>query len=118
MGGVGRGGMNQAADVRLVQRLLNDSRGRGRLVLLVDDGLVGPKTIAAIELYQRSCGLTADGRVDRGGPTIRRLLNEHVAALSAGIIPSALPVTAAAMPPISAQLLTDALAAYWQGLKK
>lgn len=65
-GSVGRGGQNQASDVRAVQAAL----GIGA------DGKCGPQTIAAIEAYQRdTLGLAKpDGRVDPGGNTEQRLV--------------------------------------------
>lgn len=73
---VGRGGRNfPPSDVMTVQYLLNcipASRG-GPIPELVVDGAVGPKTIAAIEKFQRSLGGYADGRVDPGGGTLRAL---------------------------------------------
>jgi peptidoglycan hydrolase-like protein with peptidoglycan-binding domain len=73
---VGRGGRNfPASDVMTVQYLLNcvpAARG-GPVPELAVDGAVGPKTIAAIEKFQRSLGGFADGRVDPGGATLRAL---------------------------------------------
>jgi len=69
-GSVGKGGANRPDDVRLVQELLNQS---GRSV--GTDGLIGPKTIAAIEAFQRSVvGMSnPDGRIDPGGKTFQAL---------------------------------------------
>ena len=73
---VGRGGRNfPPSDVMTVQYLLNcvpASRGGPSPELMVD-GASGPKTIAAIEKFQRSKGGFADGRVDPGGATLRAL---------------------------------------------
>lgn len=73
---VGRGGRNfPPADVMTVQYLLNcvpAARG-GPAPELTVDGAVGPKTIAAIEKFQRSLGGFADGRVDPGGATLLAL---------------------------------------------
>jgi hypothetical protein len=58
-----------------VQYLLNcvpASQG-GPSPELAVDGAVGPKTIGAIEKYQRAIGGTCDGRVDPGGATLRAL---------------------------------------------
>ena len=75
-GSVGRAGRNfPPADVMTVQYLLNcvpASQG-GPSPELVVDGAVGPKTIAAIEKFQRAIGGTCDGRVDPGGGTLRAL---------------------------------------------
>jgi hypothetical protein len=72
---VGIGGKNQAADVRTVQELLNNvpTASGGPVPLLAVDGLIGPKTNAAIQRFQKAQLGWADGRVDPGGPTITRL---------------------------------------------
>ena len=75
---VGRsGGVNRPADVKLVQRLLNkmlESEGGPKIPLAVD-GLFGPKTLAAIEKFQKQqFGFKGmDGRVDPLGQTLKRL---------------------------------------------
>ena len=71
---VGRGGVNRFEDVRVVQELLNKHR-RPLMQPLTLDGIVGPKTIAAIEAFQRRVLSTIqpDGRVDPDGPTVRAL---------------------------------------------
>ncbi|MEN3941791.1 hypothetical protein WJU23_10900 [Prosthecobacter sp. SYSU 5D2] len=72
---VGKGGMNsKTEDNRLVQQLLN-SRIGSIIGSLVVDGIVGQKTIAAIEYFQQfKMGLSRpDGRVDVGGKTIKAL---------------------------------------------
>ena len=75
-GSVGRGGRNfPASDVMTVQYLLNcvpASQG-GPIQELAVDGAVGPKTIAAIDRFQRANGGACDGRVDPGGATLRAL---------------------------------------------
>lgn len=75
-GSVGRGGLNLPADTRLVQQLLNEAGARdGGGAPLMVDGVVGPKTLAAILDYQRRRRLpVADGRVDPGGTTFRSLV--------------------------------------------
>ena len=72
---VGFGGKNLAADVRTVQKLLNavPQIAGGPVPPLAVDGLVGPKTIAAIQRFQKAQLGWSDGRVDPGGPTIQRL---------------------------------------------
>lgn len=76
IGSVGRGGRNHpASDVMTVQYLLNCvpvAQGGPARELAVD-GLVGPKTVTAIEAFQRRLGGFADGRVDPGGQTLRAL---------------------------------------------
>jgi peptidoglycan hydrolase-like protein with peptidoglycan-binding domain len=75
-GSVGRGGRNfPPSDVMTVQYLLNCvpvSQG-GPMPELAVDGAVGPKTMTAIETFQRANGGFADGRVDPGGATLRAL---------------------------------------------
>lgn len=76
MGGVGRGGRNfPPSDVMTVQYLLNcvPTHQGGPSPELAVDGAAGPKTIAAIEKFQRALGGFADGRVDPGGNTLRAL---------------------------------------------
>jgi hypothetical protein len=69
-GSVGQGGQNLPNDVRLVQQLLNRVGAK-----LVDDGAIGPKTIAAIHAYQKALFQGwSDGRIDPGGSTWQNLL--------------------------------------------
>lgn len=69
MGSVGRNGVNNDADVRIVQTLLQNRRYyTGRI-----DGICGPGTIRAIEAVQKTFMLLPDGRVDPNGTTLRRL---------------------------------------------
>jgi peptidoglycan hydrolase-like protein with peptidoglycan-binding domain len=86
-GSVGRNGMNRLQDVRLIQELLNRHKQPTAQPLKVD-GLVGPRTIAAIEDFQRRVVRMArpDGRVDPGGRTL--------AALTAGPSTPGTPVDA------------------------
>ncbi len=79
-----RGGVNRTPDVRIVQDALNAlpaSEG-GQTTLLSLDGIAGRKTNHAIQMFQlHHFGWSiADGRVDPGGRTSRRLaelLNRH-----------------------------------------
>jgi peptidoglycan hydrolase-like protein with peptidoglycan-binding domain len=74
-GSVGAGGANAKADVILVQELLNSvppSEG-GPTLLLAEDGIVGPKTQAAINKFQSKVLPHPDGRIDPAGPTIKAL---------------------------------------------
>lgn len=96
-GSVGRNGRNLREDVVQIQDALNrvgPSTG-GPLVPLVVDGFVGPKTIRAIEDFQKFQfpSKTADGRVDPGQRTVGRL-NEILA--TAPIVASAAPAFAPA----------------------
>lgn len=73
---VGVGGENVAADVKKIQVFLNsisDLSG-GPEQRLDEDGIAGPKTIAAIERFQRMQLGFEDGRVDPQGKTELRLL--------------------------------------------
>ncbi|MFF0066647.1 peptidoglycan-binding protein [Streptomyces sp. NPDC005279] len=66
---VGAGGTNTAADVRVVQDLLN----RAARAELAVDGDCGPATCGAIRSYQSGFLNAPDGRVDPDGLTLRRL---------------------------------------------
>lgn len=66
---VGAGGTNTAADVRVVQDLLN----RAARAELAVDGDCGPATCGAIRSYQSGFLKAPDGRVDPDGLTLRRL---------------------------------------------
>ncbi len=73
---VGRGGVNRAADVNVVKRLLNDHLTHlRRSTPLLLDGVVDEATINAISQFQRAMlGVpTPDGRVDPNGATLRAL---------------------------------------------
>lgn len=69
MAKVGRGGVNSSQDVKVVQQLLN--RNGSKMMpfqSLAVDGKIGPKTIGAIERFQRVVLRfnNVDGRVDPG----------------------------------------------------
>jgi peptidoglycan hydrolase-like protein with peptidoglycan-binding domain len=74
---VGRGGVNRTEDVRAIQELLNKvpEDAGGLRVKLIVDGICGSATRDAIHRFQvRQFGATgADGRVDPGGRTLRKL---------------------------------------------
>ena len=73
-GSVGQGGRNTPNDVRIVQNLLNQAlRNSSGFQTLAVDGIVGPKTIAAIKMYQTRTFGWNDGRVDPNGRTITSL---------------------------------------------
>lgn len=67
---------NLPQDVKTVQKLLNAQIARlTPMVSLSEDGVIGAKTIAAIQEFQRRVvGMpTPDGRVDPGGATFKAL---------------------------------------------
>ena len=76
-GSVGRNGRNLSDDVRQIQKALNrvGPVNGGPVIPLVVDGFVGPKTIKAIEDFQRTQFPTKfpDGRIDPGQRTVGRL---------------------------------------------
>ena len=74
-GSVGRGGQNNPNDVRRVQNLLNR---HGIRPSLVEDGIVGPRTIAAIEQFQNAKLGISDGLVEPNRNTWRALLGHEV----------------------------------------
>jgi peptidoglycan hydrolase-like protein with peptidoglycan-binding domain len=82
---VGQGGANEAIDVRIVQRLLNEWLANTGQSQLKVDGLVGPKTLSAITAFQKKNTLSLDGRLGVGGPTINALFNQHLAGLLTSI---------------------------------
>jgi|KBSSwiStaDraftv2_1062776.scaffolds.fasta_scaffold1376954_1 peptidoglycan hydrolase-like protein with peptidoglycan-binding domain len=72
---VGSGGINRKDDVATVQRLFNRGRrksGIPREDLLVD-GIVGPKTLAAIRDFQKKYLGKVDGVVEPHKQTIHKL---------------------------------------------
>lgn len=74
---VGSGGVNERADVIVVQHLLNAwLRAQGE-PLLQADGDAGARTLAAITTFQRRVlrSPTPDGRIDPGGRTWSTLSN-------------------------------------------
>ncbi|MEN1678604.1 MAG: peptidoglycan-binding domain-containing protein [Planctomycetota bacterium] len=72
---VGKGGKNKPADTQTVQQLLNDFSKKCGFKKLDVDGLVGPKTNAAIGAVQKKAiGMAkADCRVDPRGKTLATL---------------------------------------------
>lgn len=74
---VGNGGVNRRADVKIVQKLLNQYIATIGIKRLVEDGLIGPKTIKAIRRFQTVIfGIDSpNGRADPGGRTITALNN-------------------------------------------
>jgi len=72
---VGQGGFNVQDDVRKIQRLLNlvSVGDGGPIIPLKEDGIIGPKTLAAIKAFQLRQSTGHDVRVDPGGATLQRL---------------------------------------------
>lgn len=83
-GSVGRAGVNRSVDVRSIQSLVNNQR-KPPLSKIDVDGVIGPKTIQAIEEFQRRVVKMQmpDGRVDPIGNTLREL-NKPVTNIPAG----------------------------------
>ncbi len=108
-GSVGFSGRNQTADVRLVQAMLNAvPMGKGgTMPTLATDGQCGPATQGAIRKFQSANGCMADGRIDAGGMSERKLLAllDSLGKL-AGILAGAASPTAAQAP--QAQVPTGA----------
>jgi len=73
---VGKGGVNNKADVTTVQQLLNVHVRALGLPLLDEDGRIGDNTNNAIARYQQMvCGnANPDGRIDVGGGTWKALV--------------------------------------------
>ena len=89
-GSVGRGGSNFPQDTKTIQQLLNQAmRGVPGFQPLKVDGMVGPKTIGAIDLFQRQVLRWAqtDGRVDPNGKTLQAL-NQRAGAAPATPTPA------------------------------
>jgi hypothetical protein len=81
---VGAGGANARSEVAAIQSALNGIPGSlaGPEPPLATDGLIGPKTLAAIRGFQAGWLDVRDGRIDPGGPTLA-CLNAAVGAPSA-----------------------------------
>jgi peptidoglycan hydrolase-like protein with peptidoglycan-binding domain len=113
---VGHDGVNDAEDVRVVQRLLNGYFGVQAGLLKVD-GIAGPKTIAAINDFQGCVTGTVDGRIDPNGPAIKKLAELHVKSAMAGINPKI--ASLLKQTPLSPKQPAGALLdSYWALLRK
>jgi hypothetical protein len=105
---VGRGGKNKPEDVLAVQNALNKKAKAG----LKADGKCGPKTIAAIEAFQKGIGMPRpDGRIDPGRGTARAL------ASSGPMPPAPEPLKPIAMPKLGKPELVKA-PTVWHGMRK
>lgn len=101
---VGRGAANKSADVLVVQSLLNQRIGNLGLAHLTLDSVVGPKTLTAIEAFQRvMVGMPRpDGRVDPNGRTFRELDGSRMADKKPGVsVSKPAPNTSAPSQPVS-----------------
>ena len=74
---VGRGGLNRTDDVRLVQALLNRHIQAPQRPLVVD-GVMSPRTIVAIEAFQRRVVNMhrPQGRINPGDHTMAALAHQ------------------------------------------
>ena len=72
---VGKGGVNELADVLVVQHLLNGWLAATRQELVPTTGVCGPLTIDAIKAFQSQVlgAANPDGRIDPGGRTWQKL---------------------------------------------
>jgi putative chitinase len=71
---VGHGGVNNTADVETIQELLNAYKPCRPDPILVEDGIIGDRTIAAIKAVQEQLGMAhPDGRIDPGGRTFMEI---------------------------------------------
>lgn len=98
-GSVGTGARNERDDVRTVQALLNLSLDRlPGIEPLKVDGLIGSKTITAIEVMQREVvGMTRpDGVAHPDGGTLRRLMERIVPGFTDANLQLAMPNALAA----------------------
>lgn len=107
---VGRDAPNLPGDVRTVQRLLNRCARCRPSPPLVEDGVAGPITIAAIEAAQQAFSIAkVDGRIDPGGPTLAALAWTNPTSSKA-------PLTIAQMCAIMPSLSKDKADAYFPHL--
>lgn len=97
---VGKGGVNRAEDVRMVQQLLNQNVARlTPLLPSAVSGICDASTIMRIEHFQRQVLRIPrpDGRVDPNGRTLTALMGAHLpgSATEPVISGNALPLSAA-----------------------
>ena len=98
---VGRGGLNKAPDIAVVQELFNKvplQKGGPKSPLTVD-GKTGTtnwaKTVDQISLFQYACFKWQDGKIDPGGKTWNKLVAYDSAGGAAPVTPS--PATGAGL---------------------
>lgn len=89
---VGRGSVNKPDDVIVIQILLNriPATDGGPDPQLDADGLIGPKTLAAIDGFQQQYQLGSDGRIDPGGKMLAAIQRAVASALVDSPAPAAL----------------------------
>jgi len=122
LGSVGEGGNNEEKDVRVVQRLLNDWLASTSRPLLKVDGIVGPKTTAAIVAFQRANIGIDDGKIDVGRRTINLLFNQHLSRILKAIDVSSIgdyfDKSEMAEPTLADPMLLPIITAYINELRK
>lgn len=77
-GSVGQGGRNLASDATYVQLLLADWQMVNSQQPIKVDGIVGPKTIAAIRAFQAKNIAVTDGLVEPNRSSIKALERSHL----------------------------------------
>ncbi len=90
---VGKNGINNDADVRYVQILLNDWRGKNGRNPINIDGLSGPNTIDAIHDFQENVTGVVNDRVDPDSQAIGALESLHFVTGPDGVDPDYLDTT-------------------------
>jgi hypothetical protein len=88
-GAVGRRCANNKADAKIIQLLINKKMHQLKpLVKLRVDGIVGSRTIKAIEVFQKKIVnfIKPDGRVDPGGKTFKALAPSYMAFTISGVM--------------------------------
>jgi peptidoglycan hydrolase-like protein with peptidoglycan-binding domain len=85
VGPVGWSVRSHVPDVKYVQMLLSDWLLVRDQAPLAVDGKCGPLTDGAIRQFQSAETGIVDGRVDPGGPSIKRLEIRHMENLASGI---------------------------------
>lgn len=83
---MGPDGANGEADIRYVQTLLNDWRGRNGRDLLGVDGQAVSETADALTDFQDSSGLAATASTGPGDDTITALERDHAEAAAQSVV--------------------------------
>lgn len=89
---VGRSGVNKPDNVIVIQILLNriHATDGGPDPQLDADGLIGPKTQAAIDRFQQQHQLGSDGRIDPGGKMLAAIQQAVASAIASSYAPEVL----------------------------